>query len=262
MRSVPTVAAGLVLLGAATLFAGPGDSPGELLPLGGGADLELAEVQLTAIEKGVSAQGDGEPCRQVRVHATFVRIDRASADEILGSHRPEADGSARTVPEALARRLLDLVQGAGPVRPEPLPPLVLRDGQGGRLSATGHHTYLRDYDVAIAGGGSFLDGAIVGRLTDGAGVVVLPHQVGESLQLDVDAAWAEVIRPVPLYTTTLEADPTSTRVTIELPEMRVFEVRQRVEIPAEGGYLLAGGGKAWDRHDLRLVVLEVRPMAL
>jgi hypothetical protein len=31
-----------------------------------------------------------------------------------------------------------------------------------------------------------------------------------------------------------------------------------VELPPEGGFVLAGGGRAWDGATLRLVVLEVR----
>jgi hypothetical protein len=198
-----------------------------------------------------------KPRRQVCLDATFLRVDAAQADEVLGEHRPDPLGSARAIPEALARRLIDLARGTGPVRPEPLPPLLLHDGQRGRLSSTGHHTYLQDYQVEIGSPGSHIADAIVGRITDGTGVVVLPHRTGKGLRLDVDAAWAEVIRPVPLFTTTLAASEGSP-VTIELPELRLFQLKNQVELPAEGGFVLAGGGRAWDGATLRLVVLEVR----
>ena len=255
MRIVSIVAATLVLLGAATLFAGPEEEVEDLAPLGLDGGLEVGPDQADASAKGLAEK----PRRQVRVDATFLRVDAAQADEVLGEHRPDALGSARAIPESLARRLVDLARGTGPVRPEPLPPLVLDDGQRGRLSSTGHHTYLQDYDVEIGMGGSYLAGPIAGRLVDGAGVLVLPRAREAGLRLDVDAAWAEVLRPVPLYTTTL-AGSADSPVTIELPELRVFQVKQQVELPAAGGTVLAGGGKAWDGASLRLVVLEIRPV--
>ena len=253
MRHIPIAVAALVLLGAATLFAGPEEEVEGLAPLGIGGEHEAGPDQADAIAKGLAET----PRRQVRVDAVFLRVDAARADEVLGAHRPDALGSVRAIPETLARRLIDLARGTGPVRPEPLPPLVLHDGQRGRLAASGHHSYLQDYQVEIGSPGSHLADAIVGRMTDGTGVVVLPHRTGEGLCLDVDAAWAEVIRPVPLFTTTLAA-PENSPVTIELPELRLFQVGKQVELPAEGGFVLAGGGRAWDGATLRLVVLEVR----
>ena len=253
MRLIPIAVATLVLLGAATLFAGPEDVAEVIPTLGLDDAFEVGADQVEAIQKGLAET----PRRQVRVDATFLRVDAARADEVLGAHRPDALGSARAIPEALARRLLDLARGTGPVRPEPLPPLVLHDGQRGRLAATGHHTYLQDYAVEIGMGGSYLAGPIAGRHVDGAGVLVLPRAGEAGLQLDVDAAWAEVIRPISPYTTTL-AGSADSPVTIELPELRLFEVRKQVELPPEGGYVLAGGGRAWDGATLRLVVLEVR----
>lgn len=254
MRLIPIAVVALALLGTATLFAEEDDAPEVAPPLGLDDGLEATPDQAEAIAKGLAAR----PRRQVRVDATFLRVDATQADELLGVHRPDPLGSARPIPAALARRLIDLARGTGPVRPEPLPPLVLHDGQRGQLSSTGEHTYLQDYDVEVGGMGDSTVERMLGRLRDGAGLVIAVSGQDDRMRLAVDAAWAEVVRPVPVFSTTL-ASP-HLPVTIELPEVRMFQLRKHVELPTAGGHVLAGGGRAWDGETLRLVVLEARPV--
>lgn len=73
------------------------------------------------------------------------------------------------------------------------------------------------------------------------------------MRLGLAAGWAEVVRPIPVF------ESSHPPVTIELPEMRYVDHKSEVELPKEGGFVLAGRGFAWDQKTLRLVVLEVRP---
>jgi len=254
MKTLPIVTLVLVLLllGAATLFAEPEAEAEPDLTLGLTGELEVGPELAEALGKALAEK----PPWQVRVDATFLRVYAERTDEILGEHRPDVLGSARPIPAKLARQLVSRARGQGAVRPEPLPPLVLHAEQAGRLSATGQHTYLQDFDVEVGGMGDSTVNPLVGRLQDGTRIDVTPRRDDERLLVEVEAVWAEVVRPVPLFDTTL-ASPHA-EVTIELPELRMFHVRKQTELPAEGGYVLAGGGRAWDGEALRLVVLEVR----
>lgn len=249
MRLFTITVSALLLLGSVTLFAEP---EAESVPALG---IEF-EAQVPAAQGEALVKGLGEkPAWQARVDATFLRVDAAHADEILGEHRPDEEGSPRAIPAELAKKLVAAARGQGPVRSEPLPPLVLYDGLTGRLSATGRHTYLQDYDVEVHGMGTHTVTPLTGRMEDGARADVTPHREGKQLRLNVGAVWARVIRPVERFETGIGGQMP---VTIELPELRLFQVKGQVELPAEGGFVLAGGGKAWDGETLRLVVLEVR----
>jgi len=242
----------ILLLCAATLFAEPESEEEQ------GATLGMSEAFGVGEDQGevlAGALASASP-RQLRLDATFLRVAAAAADELLGEHRPGETGSVRPIPLALARRLIGSVRGQGAVRPEPLPPLVLYDGQTGRLSITGDHTYLQDYDAEV-GLDHFAYVPVVGRLEEGVRLDVTPRRRGERLELDVHAVWAEVVRPVPRFSTSLSTG--TEKVTIELPELRLFQVKKTGALAAEGGYLLAGVGRAWGDESLRLVVVEVRP---
>jgi hypothetical protein len=97
---------------------------------------------------------------------------------------------------------------------------------------------------------------MVGLMKDGVRLDVTPRDDGERITLDVDAVWAEAVRPIPRFVASLRHR--TGPVKIELPEMRLIEVKRPVALPAEGGYVLAGGGRAWDGESLRLVVIDVR----
>ena len=236
-----------LLMGATVLRAEPDDDPP--CPLHLDSEVQVPEAQVEALMKGLKAK----PPWQLQVAATFLRVDAEHADRVLDTHRPDRKGSARAIPYALAERLLGTVR-RGAVRPEPLPPLVLFAGQTGRLRAGGRHLYLQDYEVE--GGNSWTVTPLVGAIRDGACVEVTPERTTTGLQLDVRTCWADTVRPIPPFTTTLHPDYV---VTIQLPEMRLVQGRHRAALPAEGGFLLAGHGHAWDGETLRLAVLEVRP---
>lgn len=246
MKTLPLSALAIVLLGAAALLAAAEE---EAPPLGLQAELEVGADQAAAIEKGLAET----PAWQARVEATFLREDAARATEILGAHRPDELGSVREIPPALAERLLAPLRIQGPIRSEPPPFLVLYDGQRARLASTGQHTYLQDFEIET--GPDQRITRIVGLLAEGATLEVTARRDAKRLLLDLEGAWAHLIRPIPRFDT----DLAGRQVTIEVPEMQVFQVRETVALPAAGGYVLAGGGKAWDGESLRLLVLEVRP---
>lgn len=251
MRNITITALALLVLGSASLFAEPEAEPEPLL--GFEFEAEVPAEQAEALVKGL----DEKPGWQARVDATFLRIDAEHADEVLGEYRPDEEGSPRAIPAELAKKLVAEARGQGAVRPEPLPPLVLYDGLTGRLSATCRHTYLQDYDVEV-GQDDFTATPITGRLEDGARADVTPHHGDKHLRLDLECAWAELIRPIQRFGS--PGPSVMPRLTLELPELRFFHVRGQIELPADGGFVLAGGGKAWDGETLRLVVLEVRRM--
>jgi len=252
MKTLPLFALAIVLLGAATLLAAP-EEEAAAPPFGIPGALEVGADQAGAIAKALAEK----PAWHVRVEATFLRVDAARAAEILGGQRPDELGSARAIPQAFAERLLAPLRVEGPIRPEPPTRLVLYDGQRGRLASMGQHTYLQDYDVEVTMGGSRIGDPVAALLTDGASLDVTPRRDAKRLLLDVEAVWGDLLRPVPLFETDLGG--TGPKVTIELPEMRIFHVKETVALPATGGFVLAGDGKAWDGGTLRLVVLEVRP---
>ena len=86
--SLPVLAILLFVFGAATLFAEPEE---ELAPtLGLTGEVEVGPEQVEALVKALAER----PPWQVRIDATFLRVDAEKADELLGEHRPEKPGSA------------------------------------------------------------------------------------------------------------------------------------------------------------------------
>ena len=217
------------------------------------------------LDKGAMWHGQAEriarclestPQWRVRADATFLRVRAACARGLLGGHSPLSRGSAHVIPSSLAQRLLRLCCGGGVVRPEPLPPLFLCDGQAGRFGCLTEQAYLQDYEEET-GVNSGIKSPILGAMAEGVRLDLVVRRQSTFLVLEIDAVWAAIDRPVPAIETVLVGSRTA--VTVELPETRVARARSRVDVPSQGGYILLGCGAARDDGDLHLAVLRLQP---
>ena len=249
-KTVLLAAFGILLLGGTAWIAVAEDWAEREFLLGIRTHAKLSSEQQDAVVSSL----DEKPRWLVRASATFLRIKEGAADVVLGEHRPTKMGSAKVIPEDLARRLLAGGRGHGPIGPEPLPPLVIGNGVTGRLTSGGVQPYVQDYDDPGRDGKS-RGAAIFGQLEDGVRLDLTPKRKDDGMVVAVHLAWAEVVQPVPVF----EAGGTGQVVRIELPELQFVEQRSEVELPTKGGFVLAGRGFAWDQKTVRVVLLEVRP---
>jgi hypothetical protein len=117
------------------------------------------------------------------------------------------------------------------VLPLPLPEagVVLHALVPSPLAVIQQTAYVRDFEVEVANG-SFVFDPIVAVVRDGFTLRVTASPGKAGIGLALHAAWADLMRPIPTFTTTLGV---GTPVTIQLPEVRQVQVEATVELPAD-----------------------------
>jgi hypothetical protein len=117
------------------------------------------------------------------------------------------------------------------VLPLPLPEagVVLHALVPSPLAVIRQTAYVRDFEVEVAGG-SFVFDPIVAVVRDGFTLRVTASPGKAGIGLALHAAWADLMRPIPTFTTTLGQGPP---VTIQLPEVRQVQVEATIELPAD-----------------------------
>ena len=123
---------------------------------------------------------------------------------------------------------------------------TLAGGQGGStLSVTllNRVTYVQDFDVEAVGQRRTLGEPIMGALSEGviADLKATPGHDGDAVVVEAHITVANLIRPIPEFTTTLGGK----QVTIQLPELMVKRIRKTVRVPLTGGAVLRAGDTTW-----------------
>lgn len=227
-----------------------------LSPRASGEDFGMAEAtdehgrnEATVLAKALSQANPWS----VRVEPHIVRIGEAAAAKSLGGVAlPKGGGAVALSDEAAAGLLAMAVSGA---RIEPLAGLDLFAGQVGIARTGASVTYLQDYDVEA--GNSTTVTPIVGRIREGQSIscVVQPTDEPNEVSVDGRLRCALLRRPVEKFRTSLGGGAANT-VTIQLPELRVLDVRGTTIVPL-GGWLLVGSDKPIDDGRLVLGLLHV-----
>jgi hypothetical protein len=196
----------------------------------------------------------GESPWTVRVQAYFVRIEAQRAAALLGTHAPGASGSVCHVPTEVVTAIRGGLGAASAVRLDG-PRADALAGQTVTLISTGRVRYLMDYEVS--GSNTWTKEILVGALETGVRVLVTATQVPEaSDQVAVDVV---LQRALPMPTTTFK---TSLRpqidedVTLQLPEVRMHAVAEKLVVPADS-WILACGPRSPDESEIVAAVLHV-----
>jgi len=200
---------------------------------------------------------------RARVRAWPLRLQERHAVRWLAAVAPSPDGVVREVPAWYAQALLRAAGQCSFLRAEPWAPLVLADGQSGLLGAGGAFRYVQDFEVS---GSMVMDqfATVVGSIRAGLRLGLLARRSGRGVSLEVDAQWSEVLRPINTFETTLAFWPGG-KVTIQLPELRIMNLREVVPLPGDG-WVLAVTGRPFPEGDgpgteRRLVLLHVEVLA-
>jgi len=98
------------------------------------------------------------------------------------------------------------------------------------MAAVQQTAYVRDFEVEVANT-SFTCDPIVDVVQDGFTLRVTAAPGKAGLGLALHAVWAELMRPIPTFTTTLAGSIAP--VTIQLPEVRQVQVEATVELSAD-----------------------------
>lgn len=196
----------------------------------------------------------GESPWTVRVQAWFVRIEAQRAAALLGAHAPGATGSVRPVPTEVVTAIRGGLGVASAVHLDG-PRADALAGQTVTLISTGRVRYLMDYEVS--GSNTWTKEILVGALETGLRVLVTANRVPEaSDQIAVDVV---LQRGLPMPTTTFK---TSLRpqidedVTLQLPEVRLHAVAEKLVVPTDS-WILACGPRSPDEPEIVTAILHV-----
>ncbi|MCU0863250.1 MAG: hypothetical protein MUC36_05640 [Planctomycetes bacterium] len=118
------------------------------------------------------------------------------------------------------------------VLPVPMPEagVVLQKLVPCSIAAVQQTAYVRDFEVEVATT-SFTCEPIVDVVQDGFTLRATAAPGTAGLGLALHAEWAELMRPIPTSTTTLEGSIAP--VTVQLPQVRKVQVEATVELPAD-----------------------------
>jgi type II secretory pathway component HofQ len=120
------------------------------------------------------------------------------------------------------------------------PRLTVYDTQRANVSVLRQNSYVQDFDVEIAQAAAIGD-PIIQTIRDGIILDVRPIVSADRrfITMELRPTVADLVRPIPTFTTTLATGPP---VTIQVPEISISRVRTTVTMP-DGGVLLLGGIK-------------------
>ncbi len=120
------------------------------------------------------------------------------------------------------------------------PRLTVYDTQRANVSVLTQNSYVQDFDVEIAQAAAIGD-PIIQTIRDGIILDVRPIVSADRrfITIELRPTVADLVRPIPTFSTSLATGPP---VTIQVPEIAISRVRTTVTMP-DGGVLLLGGIK-------------------
>ncbi|MCG3133618.1 MAG: hypothetical protein HMLKMBBP_00819 [Planctomycetes bacterium] len=129
------------------------------------------------------------------------------------------------------------------------PSVTVYNTQRANITLINQLTYIQDFDVEVAQT-AFIADPIIGIIQDGLVLDVQPTVSHDRkyVTLTLRPTIANLVRPIPTFTTSLGAF--TTPVTIQIPELKVQRAATTVRVP-DGGTLLMGGLKTINMADLK-----------
>ena len=129
------------------------------------------------------------------------------------------------------------------------PSVTVYNTQRANITLINQLTYIQDFDVEVAQT-AFIADPIIGIIQDGLVLDVQPTVSHDRkyITLTLRPTIANLVRPIPTYTTSLGAF--TTPVTIQIPELKIQKAQTTVRVP-DGGTLLMGGLKSINMADLK-----------
>ena len=117
--------------------------------------------------------------------------------------------------------------------------LTVLNGQRANISVINQTAYIKDFNVEVATA-SFIADPEVDVIQDGVVLDVRPtiSYDRKYITLDLQPTVAELVRPIPTFTTSLSGS--TLPVTIQFPQMTVRSAATTVKVP-DGGSVLIGG---------------------
>ncbi len=129
------------------------------------------------------------------------------------------------------------------------PSVTVFNTQRANITLINQLTFIQDFDVEVAQT-AFIADPIIGIIQDGLVLDVQPTVSHDRkyITLQLRPTIANLVRPIPTFTTSLGAFTTA--VTIQIPELQVQRASTTVRVP-DGGTLLLGGLKNIRQQDLK-----------
>jgi type II secretory pathway component GspD/PulD (secretin) len=129
------------------------------------------------------------------------------------------------------------------------PSVTVFNTQRANITLINQLTFIQDFDVEVAQT-AFIADPIIGVIQDGLVLDVQPTVSHDRkyITLQLKPTIANLVRPIPTFTTSLGAF--TTPVTIQIPELQVQRAATTVRVP-DGGTLLLGGLKNISQQDLK-----------
>ncbi len=129
------------------------------------------------------------------------------------------------------------------------PSVTVFNTQRANITLINQLTFVQDFDVEVAQT-AFIADPIIGIIQDGVVLDVQPTVSHDRkyITLQLRPTIANLVRPIPTFTTSLGAF--TTPVTIQIPELQVQKAGTTVRVP-DGGTLLMGGLKNISQRDLK-----------
>ncbi len=117
--------------------------------------------------------------------------------------------------------------------------VTIQNNERGYVAVINQTSYIRDFDVEVAQA-AFIADPKVDVIQDGIVLDVKPtiHHDRKNITLDMNPTVAELIRPIPTFSTSLAG--TTQPVTLQLPQLTVRSFATTATVP-DGGSLLIGG---------------------
>lgn len=117
--------------------------------------------------------------------------------------------------------------------------VTIQNNERGYVAVVNQTSYIRDFDVEVAQA-AFIADPKVDVIQDGIVLDVKPtiHHDRKNITLDLNPTVAELVRPIPTFSTSLAG--TTQPVTLQLPQLTVRSFATTATVP-DGGSLLIGG---------------------
>jgi hypothetical protein len=222
---------------AMTGFPLDGDSPRELLVLLR-ADIQKSPLPEPIDPREMFFREAGIEGRVINIEARILEVAPETLKRVAGTAVLVEDHGARVLRAEQVLALLGKDRtGAEGVKILTAPRLTTYDGQKANISMLNQTSYVQDYDVGKAPDGSTVADPIIGVIAEG---LTLEFQAkirkdGTGIDFESTTSWADIVRPIP----TFETELAGTKVTIQLPEIRVSDARHAFRLPP-GAYALLG----------------------
>lgn len=203
----------------------------------------------TANDAGIFYDDGGDGAYSARVENLFdTRVRRFGNPEVL-TNTGGLSFQHTYLDDTAVEVILRAVEKSERVQQITAPRLTVYNTQRANITVLNQISYVQDYEVEIAQLSNIAN-PVIQTIQEGVKLDVRPIVSSDRrfLTLELRPDVAELIRPIPEFTTNLASGPIGANapVTLQIPELRVQRVRTTVTMP-DGGTLLLGGMKYYEK---------------